>query len=265
MATGLSSPLGITGIILIIIGIIMAIIGVILVVANQNQEKPWYIWLLLVGGIIIGIIGGILLAVALSRRPEVVSTTVYTQPVQYQQVQTVVARKNPCGQTEYVTETRNVPVPMPVPQPIPVTQPAPQYVIAQPQPVPVSQPVRVAQPVPVPQQVAYQPAPTQYVQAPQQVAYQPVPTQYGQAPAKTYSVQAQNIDDDTYDPDPQTYVQAVPGQRQRLTAVGPYGPNGEQEVVTGTYKPQTQLVYTTQDYGEHPVTVVGQQQPMMRY
>ena len=69
MASGLSSPLGIAGILLIIIGIIMAVIGVILLIANQNKPKEWYIWLLLIGGVVLGITGGILLAIALSQRP----------------------------------------------------------------------------------------------------------------------------------------------------------------------------------------------------
>ena len=69
MASGLTSPLGIAAVILIVIGIIMAIIGIVLLLANQNKEKPWYIWFLLVGGIVLGIAGGIMLAIALSQKP----------------------------------------------------------------------------------------------------------------------------------------------------------------------------------------------------
>ena len=68
---GISSPLGIAGVLLIIIGIIMAVVGVIFLIANQNREKPWYIWILLIGGIVLGIIGGIMLAIALSQRTTV--------------------------------------------------------------------------------------------------------------------------------------------------------------------------------------------------
>ena len=75
MATGVSSPLGIAGIILIIIGILMAVIGVILLLVNQNKPKDWYIWLFLVGGVVMGIAGGIMLAVALSHKPVVEKTT----------------------------------------------------------------------------------------------------------------------------------------------------------------------------------------------
>lgn len=70
MASGLSTPLGITGIILVIVGIIMAVVGIVLLIVNQNLAKPWYIWFLLVGGVFIGIIGGILLAIALSERSD---------------------------------------------------------------------------------------------------------------------------------------------------------------------------------------------------
>lgn len=75
MATGLSSPLGVAGIILIIIGIIMAVIGVILLIVNQNQPKGWYIWLFLIGGVVLGIAGGVMLAIALSQKPAVEKIT----------------------------------------------------------------------------------------------------------------------------------------------------------------------------------------------
>lgn len=70
MAAGFSSPVGIAGIILIVVGIIMAIIGVILLIINQNKPKAWYIWLLLIGGVVLGIAGGVMLAIALSMKPD---------------------------------------------------------------------------------------------------------------------------------------------------------------------------------------------------
>lgn len=72
MVSGLTSPLGVAAVILIIVGIIMAVIGVVLLLANQNKPKPWYIWFFLIGGIVLGIAGGIMLAIALSQRPTVV-------------------------------------------------------------------------------------------------------------------------------------------------------------------------------------------------
>lgn len=75
----LNSPLGISGIILIIIGIITAVIGVIILIANQNQPKGWYIWVLMIGGIVLGIIGGIMLAIALAQRNPCQVLTTYKQ------------------------------------------------------------------------------------------------------------------------------------------------------------------------------------------
>jgi uncharacterized membrane protein HdeD (DUF308 family) len=71
MASGLSTPFGITSLILVVVGIIMAIVGIILLIANQTNTKPWYIWVLLVGGVFIGIIGGVMLAIALREKPTI--------------------------------------------------------------------------------------------------------------------------------------------------------------------------------------------------
>lgn len=111
---GLSSALGITGILFVVIGIIMAIVGIILLIVNQEQMKPWYIWFLLVGGVIIGILGGIMLAIALADT-RVYPTRVYPTQVEMQ----------PMGNYAYA------PVP---PQPMMQTQPAPLYLRAKEQP-----------------------------------------------------------------------------------------------------------------------------------
>jgi hypothetical protein len=63
MVKTLSSPIGMTAILLIIIGLVMAVVGIILLIANQNSPKPWYIWFLLISGAVLGIIGGIILAI----------------------------------------------------------------------------------------------------------------------------------------------------------------------------------------------------------
>jgi len=74
----LTSPLGITAIILIIVGIIMAIVGVIFVISYQNTTKPWWVWGLLIGGIVLGLIGVIILGIALYTAPVAVTVTTPT-------------------------------------------------------------------------------------------------------------------------------------------------------------------------------------------
>lgn len=210
MATGLSSPLGVAGIILIIVGIIMAVIGIILLIANQNREKPWYIWFLLIMGVVLGIIGGILLAIALSQTPAVVTTTTTTPIVQ--PAQQVVVSSPPVVTAPVVA----APVVQTAPQTQYVVQSPTRQVVVQRQTVPATVPIRMV------------------------------------GSGTTY------IDDDTFDPDPQTIVTQSPGQKRRMVATGPYGPGGSTMTVTGTYKPQTAVNYTTHDIGEHPVTVVNQ-------
>lgn len=81
MGKGLGSPLGITGVILTIIGIILAVIGIILLIVNQNNSKDWYIWVLMIGGLILALLGAIILAIAISTRAKDTQTTsvsVYT-------------------------------------------------------------------------------------------------------------------------------------------------------------------------------------------
>ena len=63
MGKNLGSPIGMAAMLLITIGVVMAIVGIILLIANQNHPKPWYIWFLLITGAVLGIIGGIILAV----------------------------------------------------------------------------------------------------------------------------------------------------------------------------------------------------------
>ena len=93
MAGGLSSPLGIAGLILIIIGIIMAIVGIILLLANQNKPKPWFVWVLLIGGVVLGIAGGIMVAIALSDRRDEKHVIVHTTTAP--QVQTWTTNPQP--------------------------------------------------------------------------------------------------------------------------------------------------------------------------
>ena len=66
MASGIGSPLGIIGLILIIIGIIMLIIGIILVLVDSAKSKEWYVWALIIAGVSFGIAGTIMLVIALT-------------------------------------------------------------------------------------------------------------------------------------------------------------------------------------------------------
>lgn len=89
MASGLSSPLGIAGVILIIIGIVMAVIGIILLIVNQNKPKGWYIWFLLIAGLVLGIGGGIMVAIAMMEPavPCPTSCDQYGRQIEYPQQQ----------------------------------------------------------------------------------------------------------------------------------------------------------------------------------
>lgn len=58
------------GIIVLVIGIIMIIIGISLHsynVQNNNGNQPWYVWFLIIGGIVIAIIGGFAMAFSSTR------------------------------------------------------------------------------------------------------------------------------------------------------------------------------------------------------
>lgn len=51
----------------IIIGIILLIVGIIFFEINRsnNKSQPWWVWLLMIGGAVLAIIGGIFLAFSL--------------------------------------------------------------------------------------------------------------------------------------------------------------------------------------------------------
>lgn len=54
----------VAGIILLIIGIVMIIAGIIVHENNVSKGifQPWWVWFLIVGGLVIGIIGGLMMA-----------------------------------------------------------------------------------------------------------------------------------------------------------------------------------------------------------
>ena len=65
MASGIGSPVGIIGIILLIIGVIMIIVGVILLIIDSQNMSVWYVWVLLGAGLIISVVGAIMVGYAL--------------------------------------------------------------------------------------------------------------------------------------------------------------------------------------------------------
>jgi len=80
---GITSSLGITGVIFIVIGIIMALISIIYIILNQNRSKAWYIWAILISGIVLAIIGSIMLAIALSQSQELCPCSTCTPSITY--------------------------------------------------------------------------------------------------------------------------------------------------------------------------------------
>lgn len=134
MASGLSSPTGVAGVLLVVIGLIMAVVGVIFLIAGQSGN--WWTWLLFIGGIVLIIIGAILIAVALASTPAVAVCD--SQPMQ----RVVYATPAPAPVATYVA-------PAPAPQVVyaPTPAPAPQIVYA-PAPTPAPAAVPVVAPPP---------------------------------------------------------------------------------------------------------------------
>lgn len=61
----MNTTLLIVGIIVLIIGIVMIIIGISIHennIANGTTTQPWYVWFLIIGGIVISIVGGLVMA-----------------------------------------------------------------------------------------------------------------------------------------------------------------------------------------------------------
>jgi energy-coupling factor transporter transmembrane protein EcfT len=65
----LASPLGFGGISLIVIGVVMIIIGMVFLIIYQNQDKPWWVWTILLIGIAFGLFGALILVFWLSYKP----------------------------------------------------------------------------------------------------------------------------------------------------------------------------------------------------
>lgn len=240
MASGLSSPLGVFGIILIIIGIVMVVVGIIFLISLANETKPWWTWFLLIGGIVFGIIGGILLAIALSQAAVVVATA----PVVVTPQPTMCAAPQP--QVIYAN-----PPPVVTPQPtmcgaqqMVYTNPQPQVVYTNPQP-------QVVYTNPQPQMVYANPQPV-YRQNPQYVAPRQVAAPIG-VPVDHVGTTVQAYGQERFDPDPIHTSTYSPPSPRRQVAVGPYGPGGQNISVPGTYTPQGTITTTTYDIGDHSV------------
>lgn len=74
----LGSPIGFGCISLIVIGVVMIIIGMIFLIIYQNQDKPWWVWIVLIVGIAFGLIGALILVFWLSYKP---SPPCYSKPI----------------------------------------------------------------------------------------------------------------------------------------------------------------------------------------
>ena len=192
----------------------MAIVGIILLITNQNQVQPWYVWFLLVGGVILGIIGGIMLAVAYAGTPEIKQCP---RPC-----------PNPCEpEYDYVEMYQQEP------------PPPPKRII---QRVP-----RAKNPVPAP--VVYQP-PVQYQQPAPVVYQQPVAQQLPPREVTTYVSQ---VGPAHFNPDPYVVEEVQPGRQVRTVRPGPHGPGYENIQLPGTYTEPATVKRTVIDVGDYEV------------
>lgn len=66
---GFNSPLGWSGLVILIIGLILFIIGIVILIVNQVKKitQPWYVWALIGIGIIMAIVGAVMLILAISQ------------------------------------------------------------------------------------------------------------------------------------------------------------------------------------------------------
>lgn len=69
-----------------------------------------------------------------------------------------------------------------------------------------------------------------------------------------YSERVERIGTETFDPDPQSTVEDRPGVAVRRNVIGPYGPQGQETVVSGVHKLPGERVTRTYDIPEHEVT-----------
>jgi len=234
MASALTSPLGIFALVLLIIGVIMTIIGIIFIIARQNQTKEWWIWTLLIGGLVLAIFGGILMAVALATREQEQAATPPAIAVTPAVAPTPVPLANPCGYDYIPDNFGRLPPPRPAPAP-PARCPPPAY----------NYDIynRMNRPY------------DYYAGAP--VVSQPAPHQITTPPAAGNYTNINKIGTDRFDPDPQAVTERIERSPQRVLATGPYGPDGQMTTVSGTFTPAPLEVDRTYDVPDHNVRVVG--------
>lgn len=222
-----TTPLGIAGIVMIILGLILAIVGIVLLVLNKDITKPWYIWVMLGGGIVIGIIGGILLAVAYAKEKPIIECV--DEPRYIIEPQQVMVRT---PQPQYVTQYQPQPKQIiQAPSQQQIIQTPPQQIITAPQPY-QAQPQYMVQNSPI------KPSPQPLYQA-----------QQGIMPASNVSYEVDRIDDSTFDPYPITNsVVEKPAPRVETRMV--QQPDGTIIQMQGVFQDDTQIINKTIDYGQ---------------
>ena len=160
-----SSPLAVAGIIGIVLGLVLSVSGIVSLISNQQQPGTWYVWLLLISGLVLGVAGGVMLAIALSK-VYVHPSIVLGQTSEQAQVATYQEPVNPINlEFQY---NKN---------PAQVAYQSPSQVGYQPQ-----------------AQVAYQPEAQVAYQTPSQVGYQPQAQVGYQAPDYVRTTSPVNVE-----------------------------------------------------------------------
>lgn len=149
-----------TGVIIFIIGIIIAIIGFIMYEINQRNkvQQPWYIYLLLIGGGILAVIGAFIAAISLYRSSTVVITQEpATEMIAYPPTHACHPIPNPATPTRYVAhEVPTMPVVLQQPPTTFVREAPTKSVVVQQAPTTLVQqnPIVIRRPqYPLPQQI----------------------------------------------------------------------------------------------------------------
>lgn len=115
----------VVGIILLIIGLVMIIIGISIHennVSNGTTLQPWYVWFLIIGGLVVGIVGLLVMAGSAAGKKKTavlppcpppcapVCPPPPSPPQQYHQVVTPLPSPAPTPQTQIVYTQPSAPV-----------------------------------------------------------------------------------------------------------------------------------------------------------